>query len=150
MELIFSEEQTPNETILEKMNQAGEIGVRMEGIDPERVSISVTFVGAEEIHELNRIYRNTDRVTDVLSFPQYDDLNGIPEEGPICLGDVVICTEQALLQADDFGHSPEREIVYLFVHSLFHLLGYDHMEEAEKTEMRTREEAVMEQIQLMR
>ncbi|MCI5897613.1 MAG: rRNA maturation RNase YbeY [Anaerovoracaceae bacterium] len=150
MELIFSEEQIPNSVIIEKMKQAGEIGIREEGVDPERTSVSVTFVGAEEIRELNRIYRQKDKVTDVLSFPQFDRISDLPEEGPLCLGDVVICTEQALLQADDFGHSPEREIVYLFVHSLFHLLGYDHMEEDEKEDMRRREEGVMDRIGLVR
>lgn len=150
MELIFSEEQIPNSVIIEKMKQAGEIGIREEGVDPKRTSVSVTFVGAEEIRELNRIYRQKDKVTDVLSFPQFDRISDLPEEGPLCLGDVVICTEQALLQADDFGHSPEREIVYLFVHSLFHLLGYDHMEEDEKEDMRRREEGVMDRIGLVR
>ena len=150
MELIFSEEQIPNSVIIEKMKQAGEIGIREEGVDPERTSVSVTFVGAEEIRELNRIYRQKDKVTDVLSFPQFDRISDLPEEGPLCLGDVVICTEQALLQADDFGHSPEREIVYLFVHSLFHLLGYDHMEEDEKEDKRRREEGVMDRIGLVR
>lgn len=150
MELIFSEEQIPNSVIIEKMKLAGEIGIREEGVDPERTSVSVTFVGAEEIRELNRIYRQKDKVTDVLSFPQFDRISDLPEEGPLCLGDVVICTEQALLQADDFGHSPEREIVYLFVHSLFHLLGYDHMEEDEKEDMRRREEGVMDRIGLVR
>ena len=150
MELIFSEEQIPNSVIIEKMKLAGEIGIREEGVDPERTSVSVTFVGAEEIRQLNRIYRQKDKVTDVLSFPQFDRISDLPEEGPLCLGDVVICTEQALLQADDFGHSPEREIVYLFVHSLFHLLGYDHMEEDEKEDMRRREEGVMDRIGLVR
>ncbi len=71
-------------------------------------------------------------MTDVLSFPQFDDLNEIPEFGEICLGDVVICKDRALEQAEEFGHSFEREIIYLFTHSILHLLGYDHMEEDEK------------------
>ena len=116
---------------------------KMEGIDEERTEISVTFVEAEEIRELNRDYRDNDKVTDVLSFPQFDDLNDIPDFGEICLGDVVICKERAQEQAEEFGHSFEREIIYLFTHSILHLLGYDHMEEEEKQEMRAREEEVM-------
>ena len=71
-------------------------------------------------------------------------------KGVLCLGDVVICPEQALLQAEEFGHSGERELVYLFVHSVFHLMGYDHMEEESKSEMRAQEEKIMSQIGLIR
>lgn len=150
MEIVFSEERMPGQGIIQKMHQAGELCVSAESLEPNRVTVSVTFVSSEEIRELNVIYRNVDAVTDVLSFPQYNNLNEFPAEGQICLGDVVICTEQALLQADEYGHSSERELVYLFVHSIFHLLGYDHMEEAGQMEMRAREEKVMQQIGLER
>ncbi|MBR0596347.1 rRNA maturation RNase YbeY [Clostridiales bacterium BAD-6] len=140
----------PGEIVIEHMKEAAELCVKEENLDPDRVEISVTFVSTEEIQELNRIYRDKDQVTDVLSFPQYDDLNEIRGEEVICLGDVVICPEQALLQADEFGHSGERELVYLFVHSVFHLLGYDHMEEDDKTEMREQEEKIMGQVGLIR
>lgn len=146
MNIIFSEERMPGQAVVDKMSIAGALCVEEEGINPDQVVVSVTFVDEEEIHSLNKEYRGVDRVTDVLSFPQYDDLNDLPEEGEICLGDVVICPEQALLQADDFGHSPERELVYLFVHSVFHLLGYDHMDEEEKAEMRAKEELIMNKI----
>ena len=79
----------------------------------------------------------------MLSFPQFDDLDELPEVGEICLGDVVICKEQAQRQAEEFGHAFEREIIYLFTHSVLHLLGYDHMKEADKNEMREKEEQVM-------
>ena len=125
------------------MEAAAKYCLELEGIDEERTEISVTFVEAEEIRELNRDYRDNDKVTDVLSFPQFDDLNDIPDFGEICLGDVVICKERAQEQAEEFGHSFEREIIYLFTHSILHLLGYDHMEEEEKQEMRAREEEVM-------
>ena len=110
----------------------------------------MTFVSLEEIHELNREYRQVDSPTDVLSFPQFDDLDELPEEGEIMLGDVVICSDRAKEQAEEFGHSFEREIIYLFVHSVLHLLGYDHMDEDEKRIMRRREEEVMERIGLKR
>lgn len=150
MEILFGEERMPGKGIVELMQKAGELCVSGEGFPSQRVSVSVTFVSSEEIKELNRIYRNKDEVTDVLSFPQYDDLRDAVNQEEILLGDVVICTEQALLQADDFGHAPERELVYLFVHSLYHLMGYDHMEETGQEEMRQLEEGIMQQLGLQR
>lgn len=143
MYIYFEEGQQVTEEILTTMEAAAKYCLELEGIDEERTEISVTFVEAEEIRELNRDYRDNDKVTDVLSFPQFDDLNDIPDFGEICLGDVVICKERAQEQAEAFGHSFEREIIYLFTHSILHLLGYDHMEEEEKQEMRAREEEVM-------
>ena len=143
MKIYFEEEHVVTQDILNTMVKAAEYCLELENIDKERAEISVTFVEGEEIRELNREYRDTDRVTDVLSFPQFDDLNDIPEVGEICLGDVVICKDRAEEQAEEFGHSFEREIIYLFTHSILHLLGFDHMEEDEKKEMREREEEVM-------
>jgi probable rRNA maturation factor len=151
MNLIFSDEHLPGQIVIDHMTQAAEMCLREENLDPENVEISVTFVSSEEIHELNKIYREKDNVTDVLSFPQFESIEEMQAiEGVLCLGDVVICPEQALLQADEFGHSGERELVYLFVHSVFHLLGYDHMEEDEKNTMRAQEEKIMSQIGLIR
>lgn len=151
MNLIFSDEHLPGQIVVDHMTQAAEQCLHEEGLDPDHVEISVTFVSSEEIHELNKIYREKDSVTDVLSFPQYESVEDMKKvEGVLCLGDVVICPEQALLQADEFGHSGERELVYLFVHSVFHLLGYDHMEEEEKNEMRAQEEKIMSRIGLER
>ncbi len=146
MYIYFEEGQQVTEEILNTMEAAAKYCLELEGIDEERTEISVTFVEAEEIRELNRDYRDNDKVTDVLSFPQFDDLNDIPDFGEICLGDVVICKDRAEEQAEEFGHSFEREIIYLFTHSILHLLGYDHMEEEEKREMRAREEEVMEHL----
>lgn len=150
MEIIFSDERMPGKSILLEMGQAADLCADTLNLDKERTTVSVTFVSSEEIHELNQIYRGVDAVTDVLSFPQYEDLSKVPEQGQICLGDVVICTEQALLQADEFGHSPDRELLYLFVHSLFHLLGHDHETSDEKEEMRAQEEEIMKKIGLER
>lgn len=146
MNIYFEEGQQVTDEILNTMTAAAKYCLELEGIDEERTEISVTFVEAEEIRELNRDYRDNDKVTDVLSFPQFDDLNDIPDFGEICLGDVVICKDRAAEQAEEFGHSFEREIIYLFTHSILHLLGYDHMEEEEKKEMRAREEEVMEHL----
>lgn len=143
MKIYFEEEQQVSPEILAIMEKAAAYCLKLEHIDEARSEISVTFVSGEEIRALNRDYRDTDKVTDVLSFPQFDDLNDIPDFGEICLGDVVVCKERAMEQAEEFGHSFEREIIYLFTHSILHLLGYDHMEPGEKAEMRTKEEEVM-------
>ena len=150
MKIYFEEEHVVTQEILDTMLKAAEICIDAENIDVDRSEISVTFVDMEEIHQLNLDYRGVDSPTDVLSFPQFDDLNDLPEDGEIALGDVVICKQKAEEQAEEFGHSFEREIMYLFVHSVLHLLGYDHMEEEEKAEMRAKEESVMEQINVTR
>ena len=114
--------------------------------------VSVTFVDDEEIREMNRRFRNIDSATDVLSFPLGEngeyDVN--PATGAKLLGDVVISLERAKTQAEEFGHSLEREVCYLTVHSMLHLLGYDHMQPQEKAEMRLKEETVMTRIGLER
>ena len=108
--------------------------------------VSVSFVNDERIHELNKQYRDVDRSTDVLSFPMGEDgvydLNN--ETGAFILGDIVISLETALRQASAYGHSLEREIGFLTVHSMLHLLGYDHVDEgAMKKQMRDREKTIM-------
>ena len=151
MNIIYEEGHVVTQEILDKMTQAAVYAVELEQLESERCEISVTFVDMEEIHELNKEYRDVDRPTDVLSFPQFYDLEEeIPEVGEICLGDVVICRDKAAEQAEEFGHSFEREIIYLFVHSVLHLLGYDHMEDDEKACMRAREEQIMEHLGVFR
>lgn len=154
MNIYFEDGDLVSEELLATMRKAAEYAVKSENLlnlDEERCEISVTFVGLDEIHELNREYRGVDRPTDVLSFPQFEDLEEeAPEVGEICLGDVVICKDKAEEQAAEFGHSFERELVYLFTHSVLHLLGYDHMEDDEKAVMREREEEIMREIGLSR
>ena len=110
--------------------------------------ISFSLVIPEEIQELNAEYRNIDKETDVLSFPMLEfpedeDMLTYETGIPVMLGDIVISTTRAAEQAEAYGHSLEREICYLSVHSVLHLLGYDHMEEDEKRVMRAREKASM-------
>lgn len=150
MYIYLEEGQVMEECLLKKMEEAAGVLFEQEGIDGERAEISLTLVSLEEIRELNRDYRDVDRETDVLSFPQFECVEDMPEFGELCLGDVVICLDKVEEQAKEFGHSFERELIYLFVHSLLHLLGYDHMEEDEKQEMRKREEQVMTAIDLNR
>ena len=105
--------------------------------------VSVTFTDNDGIHELNRTYRNIDRPTDVLSFPQINYDLGEVAEGMI--GDIVLSLERAREQAEDFGHSFERECAFLSVHSTLHLLGYDHeLSDEDDADMRARQSAVME------
>ena len=105
--------------------------------------VSVTFIDNEGIHELNREYRNVDRPTDVLSFPQINYDLGEIAEGMI--GDIVLSLERAKEQADEFGHSFERECAFLCVHSTLHLLGYDHeLSDEDDADMRARQSAIME------
>lgn len=112
----------------------------------ENVEVSVSFVGDEEIRDLNRDYRGVDKSTDVLSFPMDDEFiidNRI-------LGDVIINTRRVMEQAKELGHSNERELSYLTVHSILHLLGYDHMEDEDKKEMREREKLAMKELSIYR
>lgn len=109
--------------------------------------VSISFVTNEEIRELNKNYRNVDRDTDVLSFPMDDEED---PDGVILLGDVILSTQKIIEQAEYFGHSLEREMIYLTVHSMLHLLGYDHMKDDEKEEMRDREKEIMKSLQLFK
>ncbi len=115
--------------------------------------VSVSFVDNEQIHELNMQYRNVDRPTDVLSFPLGEDgvydLNN--ETGCYVIGDIVISLETALKQSVIYGHSLEREIGFLTVHSMLHLLGYDHeTSKLDERIMREKEEAILSQLGVSR
>ena len=115
--------------------------------------VSVSFVSNAEIRNLNRDYRDKDKSTDVLSFPMSDngvyDINN--ETGAAILGDVVISLETAMKQAEMFGHSLEREIGFLTVHSMLHLLGYDHeTSPLDSRIMREKEEDILNQLGLSR
>ena len=118
------------------------------------LAVELVFVDADEIRRLNRETRDTDKVTDVLSYPTLDGIKGkkiegknypfdIDEEGNLLVGSIAICEERAKEQAQDYGHSYERELHYLLVHGIMHCLGYDHLTDEDKTEMRSREERVL-------
>lgn len=111
--------------------------------------VSITFVDDEEIQQLNNQYRNVDKSTDVLSFPIYEEEELDLPYAPL-LGDIVISAETAQRQAEEYGHDLNREIAYLTAHSMFHLLGYDHMEEIEKKIMREKEKEVMTKLKIFR
>ena len=117
------------------------------------IEVSVTFTDNEGIRELNRKFRNIDRPTDVLSFPLFD-YTGESEEPPVdefvgMLGDIVISLEQAKKQAEEFGHSFEREAAFLTVHSMLHLLGYDHEAGGdEEADLRRRQREILDRMGL--
>ncbi len=123
-----------------------------EGID-DTAEVSVTLVDNEGIRELNREHRDIDRETDVLSFPLGDD-DGYevdPDNDAIMLGDIVISLEKAAAQAQEYGHSYRREVAFLITHSLFHLLGYDHVNsEEEEKEMFGKQEKVLDKLGITR
>ena len=110
--------------------------------------VSVTFVDKDEIKALNRDYREKNSVTDVLSFPTLDDESEIVpfDNEAIALGDVIICADKCLEQSEEFGHSLEREVAYLTIHSVLHLLGYDHIDEHEEKEMTAKQDAIIKAL----
>ena len=127
--------------------------------------ISLLFVDDEEIRDINLETRNIDRATDVLSFPMLDYEKGkvykdiytnfefdetFKDGEEVVLGDMVLSLERALEQSKEYNHSYEREVCYLVVHSILHLLGYDHMEEEEKIIMREREEEILNKLNIRR
>ena len=124
--------------------------LKLEGFD-DPAEVEVTLVNDETIKEINAKFRNIDASTDVLSFPLGE--NGVydenPETGAKMLGDIVISVEHAVSQADLYGHGIEREVAFLTVHSMLHLLGYDHEKGGlEKTIMREKEEKVLDALGL--
>ena len=133
-----------DEALMKEVERAVKMALQTErsSLDYE---VSVSFVTKEEIHGLNREYRGVDRTTDVLSFPM-DEEDEVFGEMDILLGDIVISMEIAMEQAKEFGHGLTREVVYLIVHSMFHLMGYDHEGDDEKKAMREREKAVLKEL----
>ncbi len=133
---------------------------------PYESTVSVTLVDSETIHQLNKEYREIDRPTDVLSFPMIDyatpgDFSFLedegaetdyfdPESGELLLGDIILSVDRILEQAEEYGHSVKREFAFLTAHSMFHLFGYDHMEEEERKEMERMQREVLESIGICR
>lgn len=115
--------------------------------------VSVTLTDNEKIHEINLMHRDIDRPTDVLSFPMLEDdgFTENPDTGCKMLGDIVISVEKALEQAKEYGHSFEREIAFLTVHSMLHLLGYDHVtSEEDEKEMFGKQDLILETLGISR
>lgn len=125
------------------------------------LALEVVFVSEEEIRSLNAQTRGIDKVTDVLSYPTLDEIKGeaikgaehpfeMDEEGRLVIGSVAVCIQRAKEQAEEYGHSFERELNYLIVHGAMHCLGYDHVTDDDKAEMREREEFVLTKMGIKR
>lgn len=125
------------------------------------IKAEIVFVDEEKIRKLNQKTRNIDKVTDVLSYPSLDGIKGKiiksedypfdkDEDGSLFIGSIAVCEDVAKRQAEEYGHSFEREINYLCVHGLLHLMGFDHIEENDKKEMREKEENIMTVMNLKR
>ena len=154
--VIYSTEEFPKERV--KALEKAMYGFVESDV---RLAVEFVFVDGEEIRRLNRETRQTDRVTDVLSFPTLDGICGlklkkkdylcdVDEEGNLFVGSIAICVKRAKEQAEEYGHSYERELHYLLVHGILHCLGYDHIEEADKTEMREKEEQILGKMKITR
>ena len=140
-----------------RFREAVQAVLKEEGLLDIPVEVSLSVVGREEIHRLNREFRQVDRPTDVLSFPLLDFQSSTvrdtvengevnPESQEVCLGDIVICQEIAEEQAREYGHSLRREMSFLTIHSMLHLLGYDHMEPEEEAEMCRKQEMILQSL----
>ena len=131
---------------------------------PYEVEVNVLITDSEGIRAYNRDYRDIDKETDVLSFPAVDyeapadfslveehELDYInPDTGELFLGDIMLCTDRILSQAQEYGHSVLREFAFLIAHSMLHLLGYDHMSKEEETEMFSLQEKILEELCITR
>ncbi|WP_371381725.1 rRNA maturation RNase YbeY [Sporomusa aerivorans] len=145
--------QGMEQMLTQVLNKASEVY----GIEPQ-AEVSIVLADDDYVHQLNRQYRGKDRPTDVLSFAMNDhcagehepDIAEVPDDIEILLGDIIISLETASRQAEEYGHALERELAYLTVHGMLHLLGYDHEEEAERTEMRREEEHVLSLLGITR
>ena len=140
---------TLEKNLLEEILRAADVVGKIYGV--ENCELSITLTDDEHIHALNKKYRGVDRATDVLSFAfrESDEPEIIGADFEI-LGEIIISLERAKIQAEEFGHSFKREIIFLEVHGLLHLLGYDHMEEAERLEMEEEQRFIMQKLEIRR
>lgn len=138
-----------------------ECALRSLGQPSKQLEMSLSIVGEEEIKDLNSRFRSVDSVTDVLSFPTVDlqrkavDVSAFPQDtdpqtGRLNIGDVVICLQRAKEQAENYGHSLKREICFLSLHGLLHLLGYDHMNAEDEKQMTTLQKEILDKAGVTR
>ena len=127
-----------------------------EGLLDSKLIITITFTTPEEIRKINKKYRKIDRATDVLSFPMFEkaELDEKIKNKDFLyedvLGDVIISIDKVKEQAEEYGHSFERELSYMLVHGFYHLMGYDHIEEEDKKIMRPKEEKILNELKITR
>ena len=127
-----------------------------EGLLDSKLIMTITFTTPEEIRKINKKYRKIDRATDVLSFPMFekDELDEKIKNKDFLfedvLGDIIISIDKVREQAEEYGHSFERELSYMLVHGFYHLMGYDHIEEEDKKIMRPKEEKILNELKITR
>ena len=147
------EENADYENVIKKVVEAC---FREENIEDSKLILTITLTTPENIRKINKEYRHIDRETDVLSFPMFEkaeldekiEKKDFPYED--VLGDIVISIERVKEQAQEYGHSFERELSYMVVHGFYHLMGYDHIQEDDKKVMRPKEENVLEKLKITR
>ena len=138
------EENTKYEEIIDIVYEAC---FKEENLYDRSIYISVIISNEKYIKEINSKYRNIDSVTDVLSFPMFEqDEIEEAKKNEEALGDIIVCIPRVESQAKEYGHSFEREFAYMLVHGFYHLMGYDHMNEEEKKEMRAKEENILKKV----
>ena len=124
----------------------------IENLGEKNLYISIILTNPENIKKTNKKYRNIDKETDVLSFPMFEkeEILKIKGEIPEALGDIMISIERVKEQAEEYGHSFERELSYMVVHGFYHLMGYDHIEDDDKNKMRMKEDEVLNKLNITR
>ena len=150
--LNIKEDKTYEKTVEKVINKCFE----EEGLRDSKLIITITFTTPEEIRKINKKYRKIDRATDVLSFPMFEkqeleekikNKDFLYED---VLGDIIISIDKVKEQAEEYGHSFERELSYMLVHGFYHLMGYDHIEEEDKKIMRPKEEKILNILKITR
>lgn len=155
VEINYKEEK-PNETYEKIIEQVLETCFVEEKMDKLGLYVSVTLTCPSCIREINKEYRNIDKETDVLSFPMFEkaELDEMVEKQNNVVsdvfGDIIVSIDRVKEQAEEYGHSFERELSYMVVHGFYHLRGYDHMTDEEKQEMRAKEENILGKLNITR
>ena len=123
-----------------------------EEINDKNLYVNILLTSKENIKKINKEHRNIDKETDVLSFPMFEkeELEKRKDLNQDILGDIVICIEKVEEQANEYEHSFERELSYMAVHGFYHLMGYDHIDESDKTIMRQKEETVLNELEILK
>ena len=153
LEYLEQKQNSKYEEIIEKVIKKC---FEVENLIDSQLYISITLTNPENIHKINKEYRNVDKPTDVLSFPMFEkeEIDKKIEEKDFeyedILGDIVISIEQVQNQAEEYGHGFEREFAYMIVHGFYHLMGYDHMVEEDKAIMRQKEENILNSLEITR
>lgn len=141
-----------NEEYEKTIKQVVQACFQEEKLNSENLYVNIILTTPSNIKNINKQYRNIDKETDVLSFPMFEK-NEIQQINTKCqevLGDIIISIEKVKQQAKDYGHAFTRELAYMVVHGFYHLMGYDHMEDEDKKQMRSKEETILNKLEITR